>query len=68
MIYGSKVLANLSHHAFSKEMLLYSTLATNHLAIQEARRSDGPIFNGLQPSKIAARPCAAGTANKSAVP
>jgi hypothetical protein len=49
-------------------MLIYSILATNQLAIQEARLSDGSIFNGIQPSKKAARPCAGGTANQSAVP
>jgi hypothetical protein len=43
-------------------MLIDSILATNQLAIQEARLSDGSIFNGLQPSKMAARPCAAGSA------
>jgi hypothetical protein len=47
---------------------IYSILATNQLASQEDRLSDGSIFNGLQPSKMAALPCAAGTANKSAVP
>jgi hypothetical protein len=49
-------------------MLIDSILAINQLAIEEARRSDGGIFNGLQLSKMAARPCAAGTANQSAVP
>jgi hypothetical protein len=50
------------------EMLIDSILATNQLASQEARLWDGAIFNGLRPSKMAARPCAEGTANKSAVP
>jgi hypothetical protein len=45
-------------------MLIDSILATNQLAGQEARRSYGFIFNGLQPSKMEARPCAAGTAHK----
>jgi hypothetical protein len=49
-------------------MLIDSILATNQLAIQEARGSDGYIFNGLQPSKMAVPPCAAETANQSAVP
>ena len=39
-----------------------SILGTNQLAIQEARLSDSSIFKGLQPSKMAARPCAAGSA------
>jgi hypothetical protein len=45
-----------------RETLIYSILGTNQLAIREARLSDGSIFNGLQPSKMAAHPCAAGSA------
>jgi hypothetical protein len=46
----------------SWETLMYSILGTNQLAIRKARLSDGGIFNGLQPSKMAAHPCAAGSA------
>jgi hypothetical protein len=41
---------------------MYSVLGTNQLATREARLSDGYIFNGVQPWKMSARPCAAGSA------
>jgi hypothetical protein len=47
-----------------RETLIDSILGTNQLAIREARLSDSSIFNGLQPSKMAARSCAAGSAEE----
>jgi hypothetical protein len=44
------------------ETLIYPILGTIQIAIREARLSGGSIFNGLQPSKMAAYPCAAGSA------
>jgi hypothetical protein len=47
-----------------RETLIYSILGTNQLAIREARLSDSPIFNGLQPSKMPVRSGAAGSAEQ----